>query len=354
MENGIIRVGLIGAGANTRLRHIPGLREQEGVEIVAVANRSRASGEAVAAEYEIPTVYDNWMELMEADDIDAVCVGTWPYMHRTLVLSALENDKHVLTEARMAMDAQEAHEMLDASLQFPHLVTQIVPAPSTLQVDRTIQDLIADGYLGQLLALKLRVSDGHGRADRADTFMNTDGPLHWRHNRLLSGYNIMGMGIWYETLMRYLGPATKVMAMTRVFTNQRKDENGVLQGVTVPDHVSVICEFAAGVQADLSWSTVTGLQAGAELMIFGSDGTIKVEGPPFDKVSVGKNGDKELKDHPIADDKRGKWQVEEDFINSIRGAPVTLTPFDVGVQYMEFTEAVTRSSQTGQMVYLPL
>ena len=104
MENGIIRVGLIGAGANTRLRHIPGLREQEGVEIVAVANRSRASGEAIASEYEIPTVYDNWMELMEADDIDAVCVGTWPYMHRTLVLSALENDKHVLTEARMSMD----------------------------------------------------------------------------------------------------------------------------------------------------------------------------------------------------------------------------------------------------------
>ena len=44
MENGIIRVGLIGAGANTRLRHIPGLREQEGVEIVAVANRSLIVG----------------------------------------------------------------------------------------------------------------------------------------------------------------------------------------------------------------------------------------------------------------------------------------------------------------------
>ncbi|GIT01875.1 MAG: hypothetical protein CM1200mP27_05000 [Chloroflexota bacterium] len=62
---------------------------------MAVANRSRESGEAIASEYEIPTVYDNWLELMESDDIDAVCVGTWPYMHRTLVLSALENDKHV-------------------------------------------------------------------------------------------------------------------------------------------------------------------------------------------------------------------------------------------------------------------
>ena len=70
---------------------------------------------------------------------------------------------------------------------------------------------------------------------------------------------------------------------------------------------------------------------------------------------MGKNGDKELKDHPIADDKRGKWQVEGDFINSIRGiSPVTHTPFDVGVQYMEFTEAVTRSAQSGQAIYLPL
>ena len=47
--------------------------------------------------------------------------------------------------------------------------------------------------------------------------------------------------------------------------------------------------------------------------------------------------------------------MEGDFINSIRdNAPVTHTPFDVGVQYMEFTEAVTRSAQTGQAVYLPL
>ena len=33
---------------------------------------------------------------------------------------------------------------------------------------------------------------------------------------------------------------------------------------------------------------------------------------------------------------------------------VTHTPFEVGVQYMEFTEAVTRSAQSGQAIYLPL
>ena len=116
----------------------------------------------------------------------------------------------------------------------------------------------------------------------------------------------MGMGIWYEALMRYVGPATKVMAMTRVFTNQRMDENGVLRGISVPDHVNVLCEFASGVQADLSWSTVAGLRTGAEMWLFGSDGTIKLEGPPIDKVLVGKNGDEALSEFPIPDDKRGK------------------------------------------------
>ena len=49
------------------------------------------------------------------------------------------------------------------------------------------------------------------------------------------------------------------------------------------------------------------------------------------------------------------WHVEEEFIASIReGTPVTRTPFDVGLHYMEFTEAVTRSAQTGQAVSLPL
>ena len=42
-------VGLIGAGANTRSRHIPGLRALPGVEVVAVCNRRRESAQAVGA-----------------------------------------------------------------------------------------------------------------------------------------------------------------------------------------------------------------------------------------------------------------------------------------------------------------
>ena len=43
---------------------------------------------------------------------------------------------------------------------------------------------------------------------------------------------------------------------------------------------------------------------------------------------------------------RGAWQVEADFIAAIRGErPVTHTDFGTGVRYMQFTEAVARSSR---------
>ena len=40
MANETIRIGLVGAGGNTTLRHIPGFKAMDGVELVSVANRS--------------------------------------------------------------------------------------------------------------------------------------------------------------------------------------------------------------------------------------------------------------------------------------------------------------------------
>ena len=89
------------------------------MEIVSVANRSRQSSERVAAEFGIPRVYDSWQELVRADDIDAVVIGTWPYLHCQITVAALESGKHVLCEARMAMNAAEAKTMLAASRKGP-------------------------------------------------------------------------------------------------------------------------------------------------------------------------------------------------------------------------------------------
>src|SRR5690242_15288425 len=97
-----IRVGIVGAGANTRLRHIAGFRQIPGVELAGVVNSNPESTARVAAEFGIPKTYASWEQLVADPDIDAVQIGTWPNLHSAVTCAALKAGKHVLCEARMA------------------------------------------------------------------------------------------------------------------------------------------------------------------------------------------------------------------------------------------------------------
>ena len=72
---GVIRVGVIGAGANTRKFHIPLLQKCEGVQVTHVVNRTMQSGKAVAEEFGIPNVGDSWKDLVNSDEVDAIVIG---------------------------------------------------------------------------------------------------------------------------------------------------------------------------------------------------------------------------------------------------------------------------------------
>ena len=57
---------------------------------------------AAAASHARPAeISDDWRDIISDPGIDAVCIGTWPVMHKALTLAALEAGKHVLCEARM-------------------------------------------------------------------------------------------------------------------------------------------------------------------------------------------------------------------------------------------------------------
>ncbi|GAB4816230.1 hypothetical protein N2152v2_003276 [Parachlorella kessleri] len=138
-------------------------------------------------------VTDDWRAVLKDPEISAVVIGTWPYMHALLTIEALKAGKHVLCEARAAMDAREAHEMLRVSRQNPGLVVQIVPSPFTLPYDATIRDIIRSGKLGRLTYIEVRgVSSQYPDPPGA--------PMHFRQNREYSGLNILTMGIFYEAL----------------------------------------------------------------------------------------------------------------------------------------------------------
>ncbi len=348
MKRNKIRIGIIGAGQNTQLKHIPNFKKIEGVEIVAVCNRSLESSRQVSDKFGIPKIYAHWTELIENNEIEAVLIGTWPYLHCPAACAALQAGKHVLCEARMAMNAQEAYEMWNTSKNHPELVAQIVPSPFTLKYDQHLFDLIQSGFLGEILTLDLRFS--------SRTFIDRDSALTWRQNYSYSGLNMLSLGIWYEALTRWVGEAKRVSAMTRIFVKQRKDvENGKKIHISIPDHVDVLAEMYCGAQAHFQFSAVKGFSPYEnEIWIFGSEGTLHLDLGQGHLLG-GRRGMTGLEKIEIPPSKIGQWRVEEEFINAIRGIEqIKLTTFEDGVKYMQFTEAVSLSAATGETIHLPL
>ncbi len=338
-----IRIGVIGAGANTREKHIPKLAELEGVEIVGVANRSHESSERVAREFGLSKVYLDWHEVIEDKEVNAVVIGTWPYLHAPATIAALAAGKHVLTEARMAMNAGEARAMFETSQDNPDLVAQVVPSPFTLHADRTLQRLVSEGFLGELLAIDVQAGGG---------FLDREAPLSWRQDIELSGCNVMQLGIWYEAVMRWVGPATRVMAMGKVFVKMRRDLRGRARAVQIPEHLDVIADMACGAQAHFRVSAVTPFTGPPSATLYGSDAALRFADG---KVFAGKKGAKDWREVKIPAEENIGWRVEEEFVRSIRGQErVSRTTFSDGLQYMEFTEAAARSLAGGKAVPLPL
>ncbi len=339
-----IRIGLIGAGENTRKRHLPGFQSLAGVEVACVANRTMASGEQVAEEFHIPQVYDHFTGVIDDDDVDAVCIGTWPYLHAELTVRALEAGKHVLCEARMAMSADEARWML-ATAQQSGLVAMLVPSPFGLKGDRVMRSLIADGYLGEVREIYVR--------GLTPALADADAPLHWRQRADLSGVNILALGILNETTQRWFGRAESVVAQTSLFVARRKDPlTGDLADADIPDSVAVLARMASGAQCVYHLSGHARQAGSLRIEAYGSAGTL-VYDLAGDTIHGAQSGDSALAEIPIPAELAGGWNVEADFIAAIReDRPVRFTHFADGLKYMLFTEAVRRSADTGRRVYL--
>ena len=343
-----VRVGIVGAGSNTRLRHIPGFRQIPGVDIVGVVNRTAESTARAAAEFNIPKQYPHWQALIEDPAVDAVLVGTWPNLHCEVTCAALDAGKHVLTEARMARNAAEAHRMCEAAHRHPDLVKQIVPSPFGLAQNDYVRELIADGFLGDIREIVV--------IGATDVFAHRDAALHWRQDAEISGENVLSMGILHETLLRWAPGPKRVLAQAATFQPTRLAADGKTRmRVTVPDSVQVVTELENGGRGLYHLSGVCRFGPGHQIHLYGSEGTLKLEISPIERLLSGRAGDAQLLEFEIPEDKRGGWRVEAEFIAAIRGQEkVRLTDFATGMKYMEFTHAVAQSVRTGVPVSLPL
>jgi predicted dehydrogenase len=337
-----LRVGIAGGGKIVASEHVPRLRAIEGVELVAVANQTQQSSERAAAAMSIPRAARHWGELIEDPDIDAILIGTWPYLHAPIAIAALEYGKHVLTEARMATDGDAASAMLDASLDHPELVAMVVPASFSLWADRAIGRVLGDGSIGRLQAARLVWASGRP----------TDADEHWRWQRRYSGNNIMALGIALESVARWLGHAEWVTGELQIVEPRKPGPTGAPVPSDVPDHVLAIAGFPGEVTLSLEMSTITLAGQGIHAVFYGTDGSLDADFGA-EALRLTRNGDGLTETVTIAEGERDEWRAERDFVAAIRGEKaVDLTDFDTGRRYMQFVDAIHESNRSGQRVVI--
>src|SRR5438309_885144 len=332
-------IGIVGAGAIVRDRHLPGLRKHPEVEIVAVSNSTYESAEKFCQE-NAPhaTPMANWADLLAVPDLDIVWIGTPPYMHSAVTVSALEAGKHVFCQARMANDLAEAREMLTTSKKFPELVTMLCPPPFGLRGDLLVKKLLAENYLGHPHHIRLQCFTG--------AYLNPEAPAHWRQRIEISGLNVLALGIYVEVLQRWLGDITGVFARGKILQPLRQGYE-----VIIPDLLTVLCSFENGAEGVLEFSGVNAHASSDRAEIYGDRGTLTYDFAT-DIVQAGKVGDKALRVIDLTPELESEWRVEEDFLAAVKskGRIRPHPSFEDGVRYMRVVQAVADSRARNEWV----
>ena len=345
-----LRIGFIGAGSICRTRHIPGLQKIPGVSIVAVSNRTPESAKKIAAEFNIPETIDNWQDLIARKDIDAVFIGTWPYMHKEMSVAAIDAGKHVFCQARMAMNLAEAKVMCHHARRNPKLVTMICPPPTRMPFEPFVKQLLDTSELGDIVSVELLAISSANINEKA---------IHWRERKEFSGKQIMAMGIYAETLNAWVGPYEELSARSIIAIPSKTDASSggnkterirVPQGVMITgklENGAIAIEHHLGLAMDKS-------TACDRLTIWGLKGTLRYTfGSTIEVAKVGEP----LKVVEVPENLRRDWWAEEEFVaavrNSMAGQSFKVTPdFEEGLAYMKKVEAVHDASGNGKSVKL--
>ena len=118
-----LRFAVIGTGFWANYQ-IPGWLELEGVELVAVYNRTRSKAEAIAHKFNVPHVYDKVQDLLNNEALDFVDIISDVDTHATFTEMAARKRIPIICQKPMAPKLHIARQMLEAcsKMDVPFLI----------------------------------------------------------------------------------------------------------------------------------------------------------------------------------------------------------------------------------------
>ncbi|MFD7663711.1 Gfo/Idh/MocA family protein [Streptomyces sp. NPDC059788] len=154
---GVGVIGLSASGGWAARAHLPALAAVPGYELRALSASTPRSARAAGEKYGVPLAFGSAGELVRRDEVDLVVVSVKVPDHRELVLAALEAGKTVLSEWPLGNGLAQTEE-LAAVAEARGVRTFVGLQARSAPPVRYVRDLIADGYVGEVLSTSLIAS----------------------------------------------------------------------------------------------------------------------------------------------------------------------------------------------------
>ncbi len=270
---GMLGYGFIGKVHSLAYQVLPMIYDPAPARIklvgAATASQKSAAKAVDQAGYEFGTT--DWRELIARDDIDIVNCCTPNYLHRDMLLVALQAGKHVYCDKPLAMNLAEAREIVaaaEASGKQHQMNFQCRYIPAILRA----KQLVEDGFLGEVFSF--RAAYLHAG------YIDPGRPMSWRLDASQGGAGaLFDLGAHVVDLIRYLlGDFASVLAVTETFIPERPVAKGATQKtpVNVDDMALVTARLAGGAIGTIEASRLaTGTNDELRLEIHGQKGALR-------------------------------------------------------------------------------
>lgn len=318
-----VKWGIISTAKIGREKVIPGMQKSTLCEVIAISSRNLEEAKAAGQELGIERVYGSYQAMLDDPDIDAVYNPLPNHLHVPWTIKAMEAGKHVLCEKPIAMDAEEAQQLMEAVVKYPHI--KVMEAfmyrfhPQWIKA----KELVASQALGEVKKIQAFFS-----------YYNVD-PNNIRNIPDIGGGGLLDIGCYCISFSRFLFDAEPSRVVGLV------DYDPVLK----TDHLaSAILDYSQGKSSSFSCSTQ--LMPYQRCLIVGTEGWLEIKIPvnaPIGEETEAIFTTKE-KTETITFPKSDQYELLNDvFCQAILDDTTVPTPLQDAINNMKVIDAVFQS-----------
>jgi predicted dehydrogenase len=285
VPGGPVRLGYVGLGGQGRV-----LLEQTDArygEVVALceinpAHLQRADEALASAGKPTARHYEDWKEMIDKEDLEAIVIATPLHLHDDISVAALEAGLHVLSEKMMARDVEGLRRMLEASRRTGRLLEIGHQRHYNPVFQAAYEGIIQPGLLGEVYYSRLHWHrNGSWRREVASPAPGYD-PSPWGYPDL---EHLINWRLYWDYSLGLLAElGSHQVAIANWFFGAVPDavvgHGGIFRyqdGREVPDHVYATFEYPKGRTA-----VFTSIQSNAfdnyYEGFFGTEGTLILRG----------------------------------------------------------------------------